>query len=355
MDMVWKRLHDNGKNWRHVYKALMLSEYLLKTGPSHVVAEIQKNVHAFTMLTTFQYTSPKSGVDKGVNVREHAKACLTLVQNEAVLRREREVGVRNHQRYTEVMGDQARAKAGSKQKSGAPTASAGLDTVPPPDQYGAGAGAGAGGPSNALNMQEQRILAEHQATMVAQRDQTAAMAALSDTGTGAPQTEEQMIALAIRMSAMEASQRGEYAPTAEELEQTQLAVALSLSMADSDRAALGGDSSGESDDELTPPSSPYHGQFFNTPGDQPSPYPGAVGGPALPSYDEALVDEPQFTALSQPGVPHSGTHGGFLPSAPGGYDPSTHTIDIGSPEAAAAGMAELESYLQGPPTTPGVP
>jgi epsin len=106
MDMVWKRLHDNGKNWRHVYKALMLVEYLLKTGPAHVVAEIQKNVFALTTLTAFQYTSAKSGVDKGLNVREHAKACLSLVQNEGLLRREREVGVRNHQRYTEVMGDQ---------------------------------------------------------------------------------------------------------------------------------------------------------------------------------------------------------------------------------------------------------
>jgi hypothetical protein len=234
-----------------------------------------------------------------------------------------------------------------------------MEGLPVPDQYGGAGGAGGGGQATALGAQEQRILAEHQATMTAQRDQTAAMAALSDTGGGgAPQTEEQMIALAIRMSAMEASQRGEYAPTAEELEQTQLAVALSLSMADSDRAALGGDSSGESDDELTPPSSPYHGQFFNTPGGQPSPFqavatavvdgpynPGAVDGPALPSYDEALVDEPQFTALTQPG----GMQSGFLPSAPGDYDPSTHTIDIGSPEAAAAGMAELETYLQGAP------
>nr|XP_040568418.1 epsin-1-like isoform X3 [Lepeophtheirus salmonis] len=32
MQMIWKRLNDQGKNWRHVYKALVLLEYLLKTG-----------------------------------------------------------------------------------------------------------------------------------------------------------------------------------------------------------------------------------------------------------------------------------------------------------------------------------
>uniref|UniRef100_A0A3B4FR36 ENTH domain-containing protein n=1 Tax=Pundamilia nyererei TaxID=303518 RepID=A0A3B4FR36_9CICH len=32
MGMVWKRLNDHGKNWRHVYKALTLLDYLIKTG-----------------------------------------------------------------------------------------------------------------------------------------------------------------------------------------------------------------------------------------------------------------------------------------------------------------------------------
>ena len=36
MQMVWKRLNDHGKNWRHVYKALVLLEYLIKTGSEKV-------------------------------------------------------------------------------------------------------------------------------------------------------------------------------------------------------------------------------------------------------------------------------------------------------------------------------
>lgn len=36
MNMIWKRLNDHGKNWRHVYKALLLLEYLIKTGSEKV-------------------------------------------------------------------------------------------------------------------------------------------------------------------------------------------------------------------------------------------------------------------------------------------------------------------------------
>ena len=37
MQMIWKRLNDHGKNWRHVYKALVLLEYLIKTGSEKVL------------------------------------------------------------------------------------------------------------------------------------------------------------------------------------------------------------------------------------------------------------------------------------------------------------------------------
>ena len=40
MQMIWKRLNDHGKNWRHVYKALVLLEYLIKTGSEKVRVQI---------------------------------------------------------------------------------------------------------------------------------------------------------------------------------------------------------------------------------------------------------------------------------------------------------------------------
>lgn len=36
MQMIWKRLNDHGKNWRHVYKSLTLLEYIMKTGSEKV-------------------------------------------------------------------------------------------------------------------------------------------------------------------------------------------------------------------------------------------------------------------------------------------------------------------------------
>ena len=41
MQMIWKRLNDHGKNWRHVYKALVLLEYLIKTGSEKVRVELE--------------------------------------------------------------------------------------------------------------------------------------------------------------------------------------------------------------------------------------------------------------------------------------------------------------------------
>lgn len=36
MAILWKRLNDHGRNWRHVHKALILLEYLIKTGSEKV-------------------------------------------------------------------------------------------------------------------------------------------------------------------------------------------------------------------------------------------------------------------------------------------------------------------------------
>ena len=41
LQMVWKRLNDHGKNWRHVYKALVLLEYLIKTGSEKVRVRVR--------------------------------------------------------------------------------------------------------------------------------------------------------------------------------------------------------------------------------------------------------------------------------------------------------------------------
>ena len=51
MQMVWKRLNDHGKNWRHVYKALVLLEYLIKTGSEKVgdLLYVLRNGHIYVV------------------------------------------------------------------------------------------------------------------------------------------------------------------------------------------------------------------------------------------------------------------------------------------------------------------
>ncbi|VDN15304.1 unnamed protein product [Dibothriocephalus latus] len=50
MQMIWKRLNDKTKNWRHVYKALTLLEYIIKTGSENVARQCQENIHAIETL-----------------------------------------------------------------------------------------------------------------------------------------------------------------------------------------------------------------------------------------------------------------------------------------------------------------
>uniref|UniRef100_A0A8C6KSZ6 Epsin 1 n=1 Tax=Nothobranchius furzeri TaxID=105023 RepID=A0A8C6KSZ6_NOTFU len=86
--MVWKRLNDHGKNWRHVYKAMTLMEYLIKTGSERVAQQCRENIYAVQTLKDFQYID-RDGKDQGLNVREKAKQLVTLLKDEEKLREER--------------------------------------------------------------------------------------------------------------------------------------------------------------------------------------------------------------------------------------------------------------------------
>ncbi|XP_056652513.1 epsin-1 isoform X2 [Monodelphis domestica] len=88
MSMIWKRLNDHGKNWRHVYKAMTLMEYLIKTGSERVSQQCKENMYAVQTLKDFQYVD-RDGKDQGINVREKAKQLVALLRDEDRLREER--------------------------------------------------------------------------------------------------------------------------------------------------------------------------------------------------------------------------------------------------------------------------
>ncbi|XP_064180807.1 epsin-3 isoform X3 [Anguilla rostrata] len=97
MGMIWKRLNDHGKNWRHVYKALTLLDYLIKTGSERVAQQCRENVFTIQTLRDFQYVD-RDGKDQGVNVREKAKQLAALMRDEDRLKQERAQALKTKER-----------------------------------------------------------------------------------------------------------------------------------------------------------------------------------------------------------------------------------------------------------------
>ncbi|KAL1786185.1 epsin-2 isoform X4 [Sigmodon hispidus] len=73
MSMVWKWLNDHGKNWRHVYKALTLLDYLIKRGSELVAQKCRENIFVIQTLKGFQYID-HDGKHQGINDEERLKA-----------------------------------------------------------------------------------------------------------------------------------------------------------------------------------------------------------------------------------------------------------------------------------------
>jgi epsin len=101
MQMVWKRLNDHGKNWRHVYKALVLLEYLIKTGSEKVAQQCRENIFAIQTLKDFQYIEENK--DQGMNVREKSKLLVALLKDEEKLKNERTRALKAKERFAQSM------------------------------------------------------------------------------------------------------------------------------------------------------------------------------------------------------------------------------------------------------------
>jgi len=66
MDMLDKRLNDEGTNWRHVLKALIVLDYLLHEGSQLCIGWAQTNIDVVKILQDFQYLDD-DGRDVGQN------------------------------------------------------------------------------------------------------------------------------------------------------------------------------------------------------------------------------------------------------------------------------------------------
>ncbi|XP_061905168.1 clathrin interactor 1-like [Entelurus aequoreus] len=102
MNMLWTRmLKDNKKNWRRVYKALLLLAYLIRNGSERVVTSAREHIYDLRSLENYHFLD-ENGKDQGVNVRQKVKEMVEFVQDDDRLREERKKAKKNKDKYIGV-------------------------------------------------------------------------------------------------------------------------------------------------------------------------------------------------------------------------------------------------------------
>ncbi|XP_051996044.1 epsin-3-like isoform X2 [Xyrauchen texanus] len=219
MGIIWKRLNDHGKNWRHVYKALTLLDYLIKTGSERVAQQCKENIYAIQTLRDFQYID-KDGQDQGMNVREKSKQLVSLLRNDERLKQERSQAHKTRER---MMGTSSAVGFGSLPPpySGRRTSQPSMAAL-----YGEDYGRSRGSPSSFNSSSSSPHLAP-------------------DLECARPQTsgeEELQLQLALAMSREESEKPPPPPPAAAAAldidEQTQLQIAMSLSKDEAQKPVL---------------------------------------------------------------------------------------------------------------------
>ncbi|XP_047980138.1 clathrin interactor EPSIN 2-like isoform X2 [Salvia hispanica] len=98
ISVIWKRINDTGKNWRHVYKALIVLEYLIAHGSERVIDDIKEHAYQISTLSDFQYID-SSGKDQGNNVRKKSQSIVALVNDKERIQEVREKAAANRDKF----------------------------------------------------------------------------------------------------------------------------------------------------------------------------------------------------------------------------------------------------------------
>ncbi|GAQ78144.1 ENTH/VHS family protein [Klebsormidium nitens] len=101
MSILWKRLNDTGKDWRHVYKSLTVLEFLVAQGTERVIDELREHQYQIQTLVDFQFVEP-NGKDQGINVRKKAQTVIALVNDKEKIREVRDKAQKNRDKYRGV-------------------------------------------------------------------------------------------------------------------------------------------------------------------------------------------------------------------------------------------------------------
>nr|XP_020838324.1 ENTH domain-containing protein 1 isoform X2 [Phascolarctos cinereus] len=87
MSMLWQRLNDHGKNWRHVYKSLTLMDYLIKNGSKKVIQLCREGFFNIQSLKDFHHID-EAGKDQEstskTELRPEQSYCIHMPSRSAV-------------------------------------------------------------------------------------------------------------------------------------------------------------------------------------------------------------------------------------------------------------------------------
>jgi epsin len=102
--MIYKRFTEKAaEEWRQIYKALQLLEFLIKNGSERVIDDARSHLTLLKMLRQFHYID-MNGKDQGVNVRNRAKELAELLSDVERIRAERKKARATRNKYTGVEG-----------------------------------------------------------------------------------------------------------------------------------------------------------------------------------------------------------------------------------------------------------
>nr|XP_020646981.1 clathrin interactor 1 isoform X1 [Pogona vitticeps] len=105
MNMLWTRmLKDNKKNWRRVYKSLLLLSYLIRNGSERVVTSAREHIYDLRSLENYHFVD-ENGKDQGINIRQKVKEMVEFAQDDDRLREERKKAKKNKDKYIGVSSD----------------------------------------------------------------------------------------------------------------------------------------------------------------------------------------------------------------------------------------------------------
>src|ERR1700709_778947 len=104
MPMIYKRFTEkSAEEWRQIYKALQLLEFLIKNGSERVIDDARSHLTLLKMLRQFHFID-QNGKDQGLDVRNRAKELAELLSDVDRIRAERKKARTTRNKYTGVEG-----------------------------------------------------------------------------------------------------------------------------------------------------------------------------------------------------------------------------------------------------------